>query len=225
MNRRRFASTGAAVAAMALAFGMVVGGSGAFAQDTGTPESVNGTMSDAAHPAHIHSGTCETLGDVVFPLNDLTADDMGTPGTESEPAGMATAEVDEESTTDAGSEMDGTPSHDASPMDGAADDREVVVKSTTTVTATFDQIFGAEHSINIHESAENISNYIACGDITGDPSAEGQLEIEIQELNDSGLEGRATLTDNGDGTIEVVVELMHVESGDMEDEADATPTA
>jgi hypothetical protein len=24
------------------------------------------------HPAHIHSGTCETLGDVVYPLNDLT---------------------------------------------------------------------------------------------------------------------------------------------------------
>ena len=28
-----------------------------------------------AHPAHIHSGTCETLGDVVLPLTDVTAPD------------------------------------------------------------------------------------------------------------------------------------------------------
>lgn len=27
----------------------------------------------AAHPAHIHAGTCETLGDVVVPLTDVTA--------------------------------------------------------------------------------------------------------------------------------------------------------
>ena len=26
---------------------------------------------DGPHPAHIHSGTCDTLGDVVFPLSDV----------------------------------------------------------------------------------------------------------------------------------------------------------
>jgi hypothetical protein len=35
---------------------------------------------DESHPAHIHSGTCEQLGDVVFPLADVahpTGEEMG----------------------------------------------------------------------------------------------------------------------------------------------------
>jgi hypothetical protein len=35
-----------------------------------TPEA---EMAGATHPVHIHSGTCAELGDVVFPLIDLTA--------------------------------------------------------------------------------------------------------------------------------------------------------
>jgi hypothetical protein len=34
-----------------------------------TPEAATG---GAAHPVHVHSGTCAELGDVVYPLNDLT---------------------------------------------------------------------------------------------------------------------------------------------------------
>ncbi len=30
----------------------------------------------APHPAHIHSGTCAELGDVIFPLNDVMATDL-----------------------------------------------------------------------------------------------------------------------------------------------------
>lgn len=30
-------------------------------------------MSGAAHPIHIHAGTCAELGDVIVPLNDLAA--------------------------------------------------------------------------------------------------------------------------------------------------------
>ena len=36
-----------------------------------------------AHPAHIHSGTCDQLGDVVYPLGDIAApsgEDMGAAG-------------------------------------------------------------------------------------------------------------------------------------------------
>ncbi len=32
-----------------------------------------------AHPAYIHTGTCDTLGDVVVPLPDVTATDGGEP--------------------------------------------------------------------------------------------------------------------------------------------------
>ncbi len=52
---------------------LLFGGGLGLAQDA-TPEVA------AAHPAHIHSGTCDTLGDVVFPLNDVAvADTAATP--------------------------------------------------------------------------------------------------------------------------------------------------
>ena len=41
------------------------------------------TAGDGPHPAHIHSGTCDELGDVVFPLADIAAQDgeeMGAAG-------------------------------------------------------------------------------------------------------------------------------------------------
>jgi len=39
-----------------------------FKKHTETPEA-----DGAAHPVHIHAGTCAELGEVVFPLNDLVA--------------------------------------------------------------------------------------------------------------------------------------------------------
>src|SRR5215204_6456888 len=100
------------------------------AQDAAsTPSMMQGTHQ---HPAHIHTGTCETLGDVVFPLNDLTAPDMmGTPM-----AGM-------DSTSMAGM--------DATPMAGMG---QVVAQSTSNVEASLEDILAAEHAINVHLSAE-----------------------------------------------------------------------
>lgn len=140
---------------------------------------------EVAHPAHIHSGTCEELGDVVFPLNDVAAPEAGA-----------------------------TPA--ASPA--AADGGEVVAESTTDVEASLDDILAAEHAINVHESAENIGNYIACGNVTGTPT-DGMLRIELEELNDSGYTGEAHLLDNGDGTTTVTVTLM------MAGDAAGTPAA
>ena len=62
---------------LVLALGLVLVPGQARAQD----------MAMDAHPAHIHSGTCAELGDVVYPLTDVSADagtpvasdDMGTP--------------------------------------------------------------------------------------------------------------------------------------------------
>jgi hypothetical protein len=39
--------------------------------------------------------------------------------------------------------------------------------SETTVPLTIDELTGGQYAINAHESVENISTYIACGDITG----------------------------------------------------------
>jgi len=137
---------------------------------------------ETPHPAHIHSGTCEELGDVVFPLNDVAP--VSTPGTMS-------------ASPEAGT--DGTPVASAA--------GEVVAESMTEVEASLDDILAAEHNVNVHESAENIQNYIACGNLTG-PATDGELQIKLQELNDSGYTGEAHLVDNGDGTTTVTVTLM-----------------
>ncbi len=177
MGNRRFAPIAILFAALALMMGVA---GAAVAQDA-TPAAA------MAHPGHIHSGTCDTLGDVVYPLNDTVAIDMS-----------ATPEAMMASTPVAG-------------------EGEVVAQSTSTVDVALDDILAAEHAINLHESMENIGNYIACGDITGEP-ADGMLEIELLELNGSGYMGTAMLMDNGDGTTDVTIMLM--ESSGM-----ATPAA
>ncbi len=189
--------------ALLFAAGLSVAPGASIAQDaSGTPSAM-----EEAHPAHIHSGTCETLGDVVFPLTDVSYGDMmGTP--------MAG--------------MDATPmAEDSEDSDDSKDSKEGYgegesATSTTTVQASLDDILAAEHAINVHESAEKIDVYIACGDITGTADG-GKLEIDLEELNDSGYEGKATLMDNGDGTTTVDITLM--ESEEMMGTPEATPSS
>jgi hypothetical protein len=146
------------------------------------------------HPAHIHSGTCDTLGDVVYPLNDLTAPNkMSTPM-----AGMA-------STPMAGRNMG-----------------KVVAQSSTTIETSLDDLLGADYALNVHESAEKIDVYIACGDVKGTPT-DNQLQIDLKELNNSGFQGMARLTDNGDGTTTVDAVLMESGHG-MMGTPEATPS-
>ncbi len=198
MGKWRFLPTALVAAVMVLVAGLVVVAPASMAQGTtGTPGAM-GTPDAMGHdhPVHIHSGTCETLGDVVYPLTNLTdAGGMGTPM-----AGMDASPM---------ADMTGTP------MAGMG---EVVAQSTTTVEASLDDILAAEHAINVHESPENSQNYIACGNLTGTPE-DGRLQIEVGEQNDSGYAGTAVLEDNGDGTTTVTVMLMHTEDGM------ATPTA
>ena len=47
------------------------------AQGEATPVS-EAQAADGPHPAHIHTGTCDTLGDVVVPLTDVMATDETT---------------------------------------------------------------------------------------------------------------------------------------------------
>jgi hypothetical protein len=189
--KRRLVLAAPGVAALALVGGLAFGQVGA-AQDA-TPA---GMGMDHNHPGHIHSGTCDELGDVVFPLENATAG--GTMGMMSTPmAGMDAM---------------------ATPAMGMAGG-EVVAESVSTVEASLDDILAAEHAINFHESEENIQNYIACGDITGTADG-GRLEVTLEELNDSGYEGQALLEDNGDGTTQVTVQLMSTDSAMM-----ATPEA
>lgn len=167
------------------------GGRLALAQDS-TPEA-----GETPHPAHIHAGTCAELGDVVYPLEDVAA-----PGADATP--------------DATPGDMGMMHDDGTPMAG---DGEIVAESTTEVDAALDDILAGAHAINVHESAENIGTYIACGDLLDQPE-DGELTVELEELNDSGYQGQAMLTDNGDGT--TTVHVMLTMSGES---AMGTPAA
>lgn len=147
-------------------------------------------MAGGPHPAHIHTGGCgDTLGEVVFPLNDIGSDMM----------------------------MDGTPM--AMDMMGAASAIPVLA-SVTTVEAALADIVAGEHAINVHESPDNMGNYVACGAIGGTMMG-SNLAIGLGEQNESGLSGIAWLADNGDGTTTVSVFLI---SGGMMDDM-GTPEA
>ncbi len=175
-----------ALAAIALVVGFFAGVSVAGAQDSATPAA----GAPVPHPAHIHSGTCAELGDVVYGLNDVSGELLqGTPG--ATPASAATGEPG-----------------------------DVIAESTTTVDASLDDLLAEPHAVNVHESADNIGNYIACGDITGEVDDNGTLIIDLEQLNASGVAGQAILSDSGDGKTQVVITLTDASSEDV-----GTPSA
>ncbi len=167
-----------------------------------------------SHPAHIHDGTCAELGDVVYPLTNVSATGMM--------EGM----------------MSGTPVADDSmamgEMMGAAE-ATMVVTSATSIDASLADILDAPHAINVHESEANIGNYIACGEIGGMvmPSADGDdggtLAVGLRQLNDSGYSGIAVLDGMGDqtGVIILLAEGLAGETAGAaaSDAAEGTPAA
>ena len=149
---------------------------------------------EESHPAHIHSGTC---GDG---LGDVVY-----------PLSNVSESV----------LVNGTPAAGAAA--GATDAIPVAI-SGTTIQTTLADLVAEPYAINIHESAENIGNYIACGNIGGTMIGTSDLAIGLGELNESGYSGVATLHDNGDGTTAVSVYLTEAYGGmDMENGEAATP--
>ena len=122
--------------------------------------------SETPHPIHIHTGTCDNLGDVVFPLTDVKLNTAG--------------------------ETFGSP---AIPVE----------ESKTEVAVTLSDLLNSPHAINIHESADAIQNYIACGNIGG-RVVDGDLEVGLREINGSGHYGVARL-DGGTSNVDVEIYL------------------
>jgi plastocyanin len=87
-----------------------------------------------------------------------------------------------------------------------------VETSATTVEASLADIANGGHSINAHESAENIDNYIACGEIGTLPADADQIAIGLRESNGSGYSGVALLQANGEQT-DVTIYLANGLSG------------
>lgn len=83
-----------------------------------------------------------------------------------------------------------------------------VSTSTILLDVTLDDLLASLFAINAHESAENITTYVACGDISG-PVVDGTLLVPMWEQNDSGLSGIAVLQTNDAGGTDVTVYLVY----------------
>ncbi|GIW03961.1 MAG: hypothetical protein KatS3mg059_0581 [Thermomicrobiales bacterium] len=159
--------------------GLLVAGGAAVQAQEASPTAAMGQVA-TGHPAHIHSGTCDNLGEVVYPLNNI-----------GEIGGMM-----------AGME--------ASPMAGehaGAANAIPVEMSVTQLDVSLDDLLAAPYAINVHESQENIGNYIACGNVGGTRVGD-TLTFGLGELNNSGYAGVAILSGGMDGQTQVTVYLI-----------------
>jgi len=181
----------ALLAAVAL---LALGTMPALAQDATPPP-----LTEAAHPLHIHSGTCDTLGDVVYPLNDITTYAISnafsfSPVATPEAAAMATP---------------------ATPLPGITITKAIpALFSFTHIDGDIAEFIAGGFAINAHESGENIENYIACGDIppcTGVVcSAVTGITLELAPLNNSGYFGVARIEAAPNGGSNVSVFLFNL---------------
>lgn len=188
VKKRIFSPPALIVATLTLVLSLLAGAGTLSAQGDATP-----SAGGHDHPAHIHDGTCEELGDVVYPLDNVT--DL---------SAEASPEASTPMASTMGDEMENT-----------------VAESTTIVDVSLDDLLSADYAINVHESPDQIQNYIACGDVDGEAS-NGHLEVDLNELNDSGYTGRAELTENPDDTTTVTITLMQ---GASMETPEATPAS
>ena len=95
--------------------------------------------------------------------------------------------------------------------------------SVTAVELPLDAILAADHAINVHQSADDMATYIACGNIGGH-LVQGSFVVGLGPVGASGYSGIAWLTDLGDGTTEVRVAITasgateRMDDDDMDDD-------
>jgi hypothetical protein len=127
-----------------------------------------------SHPAHIHAGTCAEFDP--NPVAPLTNIEQRLNEDEEDnaPQGILTAAT-------------------------------VLYSQSEEVELNFeDDVLAASHVIAVHESEENIQNYIACADIGG-VVVDGSLVVSLQPMNDSGYSGIAVLGTDDNGQVDVEI--------------------
>ncbi len=135
---------------------------------------------EVAHPAHIHTGSCTELGDVVYPLNDVAlAPGGGTPT--ASPTMMETMHDVISSITVV----------DASLDDLIAGGYAINVHASADDMGTYIACGDIAGTVRMHMRSE----------------APAGLVIPMRQLNESGYAGMAWLTPTADGKTEVSVFL------------------
>ncbi len=137
-------------------------------------------------PGHIHTGTCAGggLGDVVYALNNATIDNLDQDYNSSGAVDFA----------------------------GSTDVNPVYVSETTVDGVTLDDLLADDYAINFDLSGNNIETYITCGEIGGF-ARDGTLYVglvPVAEFPDTQFAGSAILMDNGDNTVDVVVQIVEL---------------
>ena len=177
--------------ALLVTFAMLgLGTTAALAQDA-TPAA----GAETPHPVHIHTGSCGTLGDVVYPLNDITTYNVTQafsfgPAATPEPGSMST------------------------PLPGVSVSQTApVLFSVTHIDGNLAELMDGNHAINAHESMENIQNYIACGNIPQCLAAACSgvvgVVVDLAPVNNSGYFGVAKIDADPNGGAVVSVFLFH----------------
>ncbi|MBA3529906.1 MAG: hypothetical protein H0T91_11495 [Propionibacteriaceae bacterium] len=151
----------------------------------------------AGHPAHIHVGTCAELDpNPLAPLTDVT--------------GVLVGDNDDEAPT-------------GEDIKGAIGAPLVEYSESTEIEVPFDDVLATSHAINVHESAENIQNYIACGDIGG-VVKDDTVFVGLYEQNGTSYTGLAVVKKNGDDKVDVTIYLVPPAAAPAE-EMTPTPAA
>lgn len=101
--------------------------------------------------------------------------------------------------------------------------------SSTNVPLPLDAILAEDHAINARRSADEIGEYIACGEIGGAVNENGALVIGLREQNRSGYSGVAYLSPGDDGastdvSVFLAQDLAERGRGGQRD-SEATPTS
>lgn len=87
----------------------------------------------------------------------------------------------------------------------------------STVDLALADILAQDHSIMVHQSAEDLGTILACGSIGGH-DVDGRFLVGISPVAGSGYAGIAWLTDDGDGSTGVEVTLLQTGEMGMHDE-------
>ncbi len=97
-----------------------------------------------------------------------------------------------------------------------------IATSVTLLDVPLEELRASTYAINVHESADAIDRYVACGAIGG-VVMDNELVIGLQELNGSGTAGIVRLRADGERT-EVTVYLTQGASGGQAQASEAKVT-